>query len=138
MATVVFIVGTTKGDITIEDNNTDMLFLAGESRSKLINTSDDTYFEIQAVVNNEIKTVKVADDVKIDSTAITSSASDLARLNGLFKSYSTNKYGVITSMTSYANFNLSDDSKTAMNGGVGVDKRSAEYTVVLEIGRAHV
>ncbi len=127
MATIVFIVNP-DSKITIEDNNTDMLFLAGESRSKLINTSDDTYFELNAVVNNKIETVKVADDVKIDGTAV----SDLSDLNGLFKSYSTNKHGVITSLTSYANFDLSDDSKTAMNGGVGVDKRSAEYTVILD------
>ena len=53
-------------------------------------------------------------------------------LNGLYKSFSTNKYGVITKVTRYDSFDNTTDSKQAVNGGTGVDKRSGDYTVILD------
>ncbi len=117
MVTVMFIMPESKVDV--EDDSSKMLFLAGESVSDLIHDADDDYFEYNAVVNNEITTVKVAEELGDD-------------LNGLYKSFSTNKYGVITKVTRYDAFDNTTDSKQAVNGGTGVDKRSGDYTVILD------
>ena len=103
----------------MEDDSSKMLFLAGESVSDLIHDADDDYFEYNAVVNGEITTVKVAEELGDG-------------LNGLYKSFSTNKYGVITKVTRYDSFDNTTDSKQAVNGGTGVDKRSGDYTVILD------
>ena len=84
MVTVMFIMPESKVDV--EDDSSKMLFLAGESVSDLIHDADDDYFEYNAVVNGEITTVKVAEELGDG-------------LNGLYKSFSTNKYGVITKVT---------------------------------------
>ena len=117
MVTVMFIIPESKVDV--EDDSSKMLFLAGESVSDLIHDADDDYFEYNAVVNGEITTVKVAEELGDG-------------LNGLYKSFSTNKYGVITKVTRYDSFDNTTDSKQAVNGGTGVDKRSGDYTVILD------
>ena len=117
MVTVMFIMPESKVDV--EDDSSKMLFLAGESVSDLIHDADDDYFEYNAVVNGEITTVKVAEELGDG-------------LNGLYKSFSTNKYGVITKVTCYDSFDNTTDSKQAVNGGTGVDKRSGDYTVILD------
>jgi len=117
MVTVMFIMPESKVDV--EDDSSKMLFLAGESVSDLIHDADDDYFEYNAVVNGEITTVKVAEELGDG-------------LNGLYKSFSTNKYGVITKVTRYDSFDNTTDSKQAVNGGTGVDKRSGDYTVILD------
>ena len=61
--------------------------MAKESVSNLIHDKDGDYYEYQAVVNGEVKTVKV--DESLGKTQ-----------NGMFKSYSVDKYGVITKLTS--------------------------------------
>ena len=117
MVTVMFIMPESKVDV--EDDSSKMLFLAGKSVSDLIHDADDDYFEYNAVVNGEITTVKVAEELGDG-------------LNGLYKSFSTNKYGVITKVTRYDSFDNTTDSKQAVNGGTGVDKRSGDYTVILD------
>ena len=117
MVTVMFIMPESKVDV--EDDSSKMLFLAGESVSDLIHDADDDYFEYNAVVNGEITTVKVAEELGDG-------------LNGLYKSFSTNKYGVITKVTRYDSFDNTTDSKQAVNGGTGVNKRSGDYTVILD------
>ena len=52
-------------------------------------------------------------------------------LNGLYASYSVDKYGVITKVNGYSQYTGTSDAKSAINNEPGVDKRSADYTVIL-------
>ena len=115
MATVMFIF-VQDGSI-IEDSSKDPLFLAKESVSNLIHDKDGDYYEYQAVVNGEVKTVKV--DESLGKTQ-----------NGMFKSYSVDKYGVITKLNAYTTY--TDGSTKQYLTGSGVDKVSADYTVILD------
>ncbi|MFR8290502.1 MAG: S-layer homology domain-containing protein [Dysosmobacter welbionis] len=115
MATVMFIF-VQDGSI-IEDSSKDTLFLAKESVSNLIHDKDGDYYEYQAVVNGEVKTVKV--DESLGKTQ-----------NGMFKSYSVDKYGVITKLNAYTTY--TDGSTKQYLTGSGVDKVSADYTVILD------
>jgi len=101
----------------IEDSSKDTLFLAKESVSNLIHDKDGDYYEYQAVVNGEVKTVKV--DESLGKTQ-----------NGMFKSYSVDKYGVITKLNAYTTY--TDGSTKQYLTGSGVDKVSADYTVILD------
>ncbi|MBP3509466.1 S-layer homology domain-containing protein [Oscillibacter sp.] len=142
----------------VDDKNNKMIFLAGESVSNLIHTNNSDYFEFNAVVNGEITTAKVASDVIVDTKPFTTNAL-VAELNGLFASYSVDKYGVITRLTSYDYYGKgtpAGNAKEAINGNnsatlkaddasgteqsvtiatpanaVGIAKRSADYTVTL-------
>ena len=115
MATVMFIF--VQDSSIIEDSSKDTLFLAKESVSNLIHDKDGDYFEYQAVVNGEVKTVKV--DESLGKTQ-----------NGMFKSYSVDKYGVITKLNSYDTY--TDGATKQCLTGSGVDKVSADYTVILD------
>ena len=115
MATVMFIF-VQDGSI-IEDSSKDTLFLAKESVSNLIHDKDGDYYEYHAVVNGEVKTVKV--DESLGKTQ-----------NGMFKSYSVDKYGVITKLNAYTTY--TDGSTKQYLTGSGVDKVSADYTVILD------
>ena len=57
-----------------------------ESVSNLIHDKDGDYYEYNAIVNGEIKTVKVDKTWGNDE-------------NGIYKSYSTDKYGIISKLT---------------------------------------
>ena len=72
----------------IEDDNNKMIFFAKESGSDLEHDKDSNYFEYNAIVNGEIKTVEEVDE---NATGLTASGD-----NGLFKSFTTDKYGVVT------------------------------------------
>ena len=124
MVTVMFIL-CDDAIITGATNRT--IFFARESRSNLISNSTGTYFKYNAVVNGELKTVMVDDAC--------SGVADPSELNGLYKSYTLNSKGVITGLNAYTGTELFASDK-GENGsyleGVGVDKTSKDYTVILD------
>ena len=111
MTTVMFILPG--ANVEVEDDSNNTIYLARESVSNLIHDRDGDYYEFQAVVNDKVETVKIDENVKIDGTAVT--GSDAKLLNGIFKSYSTDKYGVITGLKTF-------DGKDADSVGDGVDR----------------
>ena len=134
MVTVMFIFP--ESNVVVEDDSNKSLFLAKASVSNLIHDEDGDYYEYKAVVNNELQTVKVDANVRVtDSTGtVDVKTSDEAKqLNGLFKSYSVNKYGIITSLREYtATYNGTSDAQAILSNLEGIDKVSKEYTVILE------
>ncbi len=144
MVTVMFLFP--ESGVTVEDDNGKYLFLANKSVSNLINDDDGNYFEYSAVVDGELKTVKVAEDVKIrkaDGTTVQLGATHgnsgkAAKLDGLYKSYATDKHGIITTLREYTNsfdnIGLVEQilQSTAVTKVEGIDKVSKEYTVILD------
>ena len=122
MVTVMFVL--TGSEVSVEDDNNKMIFFAKKSVSDLIHDEDSDYFEYNAIVNGEIKTVKVDETVG-------------NALNGLYKSFTTDKYGVVTKTpgeyTGYGETTGKDsgDAKEYLEG-TGIDKTSKEYTVTLD------
>ena len=119
-------------DVEINDATNNALFVANGSVSNLIHDNDGDYFTFNAVVDGELKTVKVAQDVKVDGTKQTEKQIKKS-FGGLFKSYTTDK-GIITSVKTYADYDKNQDveDESAVNGTVsGIDKVSKEYTVKL-------
>ena len=126
IVTAMFILPEDDAQVTDENNN--LLFLSKGSVSDLIHNSLGDYYEYQAVVNGEVKTVKVDWKVKLNGTAQTVAKS--AELNGLFSKYNMDKDGIITSVTTYA---TTGTGKIA-GYGVGSDRNSADYTVLVKNG----
>ena len=124
MVTVMFILCD---DAIVSGATNRTIFFARESRSNLISNSTGTYFKYNAVVNGEMKTVMVDDAC--------SGGVDSSNLNGLYKSYTLNSKGVITGLNAYTGGELFASDK-GENGsyleGVGVDKTSKDYTVILD------
>ena len=124
MVTVMFILCD---DAIVSGATNRTIFFARESRSNLISNSTGTYFKYNAVVNGEMKTVMVDDAC--------SGGVDSSNLNGLYKSYTLNSKGVITGLNAYTGTELFASDK-GENGsyleGVGVDKTSKDYTVILD------
>ena len=119
-------------NVEINDATSNALFVANGSVSNLIHDNDGDYFTFSAVVDGELKTVKVAQDVKVDGVKQTEKQIK-KNFGGLFKSYTTDK-GIITSVKTYADYeNYQDvEDESAVNGTVsGIDKVSKEYTVKL-------
>ena len=116
MTTVMFIFP--EKNVEIEDESNSMLFLAGESVSNLIHDEDGDYYEYNAIVNGKVQTVKVDKSYGNDE-------------NGIYKSYSVDKYGVISKLNSMASFDGSYSAKQYLKG-TGIDKVSADYTVTLD------
>ena len=123
MATIMFIF--VQDGSAIEDDSNTTLFLAKESVSNLIHDKDGDYFEYEAIVNGEVQTVKV--DEKLTKN-----------LNGMYKNYSVDKYGIITKVSQdnkqgYQAFvDGEGDSGKEYLTGAGIDKISADYTVLLD------
>ena len=123
MATIMFVF--VQDGSAIEDDSNSTLFLAKESVSNLIHDKDGDYFEYQAVVNGEVQTVKVDESLR-------------KNLNGMYKNYSVDKYGVITKVSTngangYVAFTDGEgDSGKEYLTGAGIDKISADYTVLLD------
>ena len=117
MVTIMFIVPAEK--VVINDGVNKSIFLAGDSVSNLIHDKNGDYYEYEAVVNGEIKTVKVDE-------------SRGKNLNGMYKSYSVDKYGVITNLYPY----VGTTAEKGLFTGVGIDKVSKEYTVILNTANA--
>ena len=124
IVTAMFIIPGSDALVTDENNN--MLFLAGESATDIIHDRTGDYYEYQAVVDNEVKTVKVDWTVKLDGTPL--SHAQAGALNGLFSRYSVDKDGIITSLYTYDTTNT--NNKFA-GYGVGTDRNSADYTVTV-------
>ena len=119
-------------DVEINDATSNALFVANGSVSNLIHDNDGDYFTFSAVVDGELKTVKVAQDVNVDGVKQTEEQIKKS-FGGLFKSYTTDK-GIITSVKTYEDYeNYQDvENESAVNGTVsGIDKVSKEYTVKL-------
>ena len=122
MVTVMFILCD---DAIVSGATNRTIFFARESRSNLISNSTGTYFKYNAVVNGEMKTVMVDDAC--------SGGVDASNLNGLYKSYTLNSKGVITGLTAYTDLFATDKGeKGSYLEGVGVDKTSKDYTVILD------
>ena len=123
MATIMFIF--VQDGSAIEDDSNTTLFLAKESVSNLIHDKDGDYFEYQAIVNGEVQTVKVDENQG-------------KNLNGMYKNYSVDKYGIITKVSTngdhgYVSFiDGEGDSGKEYLTGAGIDKISADYTVLLD------
>ena len=83
-------------DVEINDATSNVLFVANGSVSNLIHDNDGDYFTFSAVVDGELKTVKVAQDVKVDGVKQTEKQIKKS-FGGLFKSYTTDK-GIILSL----------------------------------------
>ena len=61
MVTVMFVLP--QANVTVEDDNNKMIYFAKKSVSDLIHDEDSDYFEYNAIVNGEIKTIKVDETV---------------------------------------------------------------------------
>ena len=130
MVTIMFI--QPEKNVEVTDGVSKTVFLAKESVSNLIHDADGDYFEYNAVVDDEITTVKVADDVTVDGASLADSATVKKTLNGLYKSYNVDKHGIITGLTTYKEDMF--DTKTGKQGyltDTGIDKVSKEYTVLV-------
>ena len=120
MATILFV--DVDNDTIVAGAGRNAIYLAGASRSNLIQNSTGNYYEYNAIVDDEITTVKVDKTTKVGSTYA-------YELDGMFKSYNVNSKGVITSLTAHADY--ADDGKGTYLNGVGLDKTSKDYTVIL-------
>ena len=115
MVTIMFVVPAEK--VVINDGVNKSIFLAGDSVSNLIHDKDGDYYEYEAVVNGEIKTVKVDESLG-------------KNLNGMYKSYSVDKYGIITNLYTFTAY--VDGNEEGLATGTGIDKVSKEYTVIVD------
>ena len=122
IVTAMFIIPGSDALVTDENNN--MLFLAGESATDIIHDRTGDYYEYQAVVDNEVKTVKVDWTVKLDGGNL--SHARAGALNGLYSRYSVDKDGIITSLYTY---DTTPTNNKFAGYGVGTDRSSADYTV---------
>ncbi|WP_298019377.1 S-layer homology domain-containing protein [uncultured Dysosmobacter sp.] len=133
MVTIMFVLPEENVEVT--DGVSKTVFLAKESVSNLIHDADGDYFEYNAVVDDEITTVKVADDVTVDGKKLEVEGGDSysktvkKTLNGLYKSYSVDKYGIITDLKTYASDTF--DGEKGYLVDEGIDKVSKEYTVLV-------
>ena len=122
MVTVMFVVPGSGA--TVEDDAKNSVFFAEKSVSDLIHDEDGDYFEYNAIVDGKITTVKVKD-----------TTTDAAELNGLYKNYSTNNKGYVTSTSAYDTYTgttpYDGDAKVYLSGA-GIAKTSKEYTVTLD------
>ena len=123
MVTVMFVVPASGA--TVEDDAKNSVFFAEKSVSDLIHDEDGDYFEYNAIVDGKITTVKVKD-----------TTTDAAELNGLYKNYSTNNKGYVTSTSPYVAYGATvgkeaGDAKEYLTGA-GIAKTSKEYTVTLD------
>ncbi|MFR9257161.1 MAG: hypothetical protein ACLVJ6_17615, partial [Merdibacter sp.] len=117
-------------NVEINDATSNALFVANGSVSNLIHDNDGDYFTFSAVVDGELKTVKVAQDVKVDGVKQTEKQIKKS-FGGLFKSYTTDK-GIITSIRFIRTMTRTRMLRTrAVNGTVQYRRVSKEYTVKL-------
>ena len=132
MVTVMFIMPG--ANVNVEDESSNALFIAVDSVDNLIHDNDGDYYVFNAVINGEIKTIKVDQNVKVVNAAgvtTTLTSAQTKNVDGLFKGYSVDKYGIITTLRAYDTYHDNTDKKVALTG-VGIDKVSKEYTVKLD------
>ena len=135
IATIVYIVPM--NDDIVEDTNNKNIFIAGESVSNYVHDGDD-YYTYNAVVGGEIKTVKVDASAKVYKADGKTLATDkdgntikAYALNGIYGKYSTDSDGFITKLVEYK-----DTADKTYAIGVGLDKNSEDYTVIVNTAGA--
>ena len=121
MVTVMFIIPSQNA--TVIDGSKTSLYLSNASKSDLIHDTDGDYFTYNAVVDGKIETVKVDVDAKCG-------AETADKLDGLYSDYTVSSKGYITGLTKYGPYSTGE-TKTALDGVVGIDKTSKEYTVII-------
>ena len=111
MTTIMFIVPS--HDAVVENNGSKVMFITKESVSNLIHDAEGDYYEYNAIVDGEIKTIKV-------------DYSEGKGLNGFYNQYTTDKYGIYDNLVAGVG-----GSETFVGGAAqaGVSKTSADYTV---------
>ena len=126
MATILFV--DVDNDTIVKGAGRNAIYLAGASRSNLIQNSTGNYYEYNAIVDDEITTVKV------DKTTVATIAGvekKAYELDGMFKSYNVNSKGVITSLTAHTAYNTNTGDALYLAGD-GLNKVSADYTVIID------
>ena len=122
MATILFV--DVDNDTIVKGAGRNAIYLAGASRSNLIQNSTGNYYEYNAIVDDEITTVKVDKATKVGSKYA-------YELDGMFKSYNVNSKGVITSLTAHTAYNTNTGDALYLAGD-GLNKVSADYTVIID------
>ena len=122
MATILFV--DVDNDTIVKGAGRNAIYLAGASRSNLIQNSTGNYYEYNAIVDDEITTVKVDKATKVGSKYA-------YELDGMFKSYNVNSKGVITSLTAHTAYNTNTGDALYL-AGEGLNKVSADYTVIVD------
>ena len=121
MVTIMFVVP--EADVNVDGSVNKQIFFA-DGASNLIHDNDGDYFEYPAIVNGEIKTVKVDESLG-------------KNLSGkIYKSYTVDKDGFITKLTSYTtneaySTGTKGEEEGVITGLTGIDKTSKDYTVTL-------
>ena len=123
MATILFV--DVDNDTIVTGAGRNAIYLAGASRSNLIQNSTGNYYEYNAIVDDEITTVKVDKTTKVGSKYA-------YELDGMFKSYNVNSKGVITSLTAHDTYGSVAADKAQYLAGDGLNKVSADYTVIID------
>jgi len=123
MATILFV--DVDNDTIVVGAGRNAIYLAGASRSNLIQNSTGNYYEYNAIVDDEITTVKVDKTTKVGSKYA-------YELDGMFKSYNVNSKGVITSLTAHDTYGSVAADKAQYLAGDGLNKVSADYTVIID------
>ena len=123
MATILFV--DVDNDSIVAGAGRNAIYLAGASRSNLIQNSTGNYYEYNAIVDDEITTVKVDKATKVGSKYA-------YELDGMFKSYNVNSKGVITSLTAHDTYGSVAADKAQYLAGDGLNKVSADYTVIVD------
>ena len=123
MATILFV--DVDNDTIVAGAGRNAIYLAGASRSNLIQNSTGNYYEYNAIVDDEITTVKVDKTTKVGSKYA-------YELDGMFKSYNVNSKGVITSLTAHDTYGSVAADKAQYLAGDGLNKVSADYTVIID------
>ena len=125
MATVMFI-DASAPNVQITSDSTKAIYLAGESQSKLITDKNSKvdYYEFNAVVDGEVKTVKVRADVTLTDNAEYGATGVKAGIqNYLYGGATYNADGIITSFSANTN---------TLGHGTSTEKLSGEYNVKLD------
>ena len=126
MTTIMFVVPEAKADV---DGSVNKQIFFSKDVSKLIHDKTGDYYEYPAIVNGEIKTVKVDWNTKAGAKK----AYDLGGL--FFKSYTVDKDGFITKLTSFSdNYTTAapnNGEKGVINQVKGIKKTSEAYTIIV-------
>ncbi|MCI8914314.1 MAG: hypothetical protein HFF38_09370, partial [Lawsonibacter sp.] len=118
--------------LEIEDSSNKLLFISKKSVGNLIHDNVGDYFEYDAVIGTEIaENTKVDETVKVNGVAFANSAATKDNFGGLYKSYTVDKHGIITGVKTYAPWNANSDAE-GITTGIGIDKTSKDYTVILD------
>ena len=129
MVTIMFVVPD--AEVVVEDGVNKNIYLSSRDVSNLIHDTNYSvsYYEYNAVVDGEPTTVMVASDVKVNGA--TQSEIAAGQLSGIYGRYTTNKDGIITSLTSGTAYTSVNDESGIINGLAGIDKVSKEYTILV-------